>query len=492
LNTSITKNSQNKQQFTGFVLTKLQEIHEKIKAIMIKIKEIKNQVDTLEGQVNQNNSGIQDKDAEIAKLTQQLQQLTSERDSLTSQLANTNNSASEKTTLLQQQIDQNEAKLRELEAQNATLVNEKDTLNKELASRGDVQGQHAQEIQKLSEENKSQIEKMQQENVQQMQELQKQIADKESQLQANAQQMQELQKQITDKEAQLQSNAQQIQDLQKQIAEKDKQISDHQSSAANTQQEQQQNASAIADVNNKLAQLEQERNALQQQNDDLIQRIIAATNAINSATTQIEKITDEVFFDKKDKDISRVIEEIEASLQEITNTIEGKSVTMVSNSAPSNSAPSNSQQKNRNVNVKGITINLNDLMNNLMKKNKDVVKNTGDEKNKYKNAYKYINDTLISSPAISDKDLGLVVENAMKGIDFTSDGSVRGGYVKVSKKHKKYGKKYTRKQKGGFTWGKYKKTTTNPAPTTKIMSSLVSSRKKYKMNRGRGVTKRHK
>jgi hypothetical protein len=87
-------------------------------------------------------------------------------------------------------------------------------------------------------------------------------------------------------------------------------------------------------------------------------------------------------------------------------------------------------------------------------------------------------------------------------IDFTSDGSVRGGYVKASRKHKKNGKNgkngkmsTTRKQKGGFAWGKYRKTATNAAatPIAKNTSSLTHSRKKYKINsRARGVTKRHK
>jgi len=477
----------------------LEEINVKIKAIIIKIKEIKNQVDTLQSQVNQNNSGIQGKDSEIASLTQKLQQLTAERDSLNAQLANTNNSATENTTRLQQQIDQNEAKLRELEGQNVALTNEKDLLNKELSNRGDIQGQHAQEIQKLSDDNKSQIEQMQQANSQQIQELQKQIADKESQLQANAQQMQDLQKQITDKEAQLQSNAQQIQDLQNQIAEKDKQIGDHQSTAANAQEQQQQNASAIADVNNKLAQLEKERNVLQQENDDLIQRIIAATNAINSATTQLEELTNQSFYDKSNQDVSKIINEIEVSLQEIINSIQGKST----NSGPVNNqqrqGQSNSQQRNRNITIKGKNMNLNDLLKNLTNKSNSVIRNTGEANNKYSTAFSYIDKTLESTPNISDKDLSLVVQSGLQnnGIDFTSDGSVRGGYVKTSRKHKKYGKngkKYTtRKQKGGFAWGKYKKTATNNAPTTKSTSSLTHSRKKYKINsRARGVTKRNK
>jgi len=144
---------------------------------------------------------------------------------------------------------------------------------------------------------------------------------------------------------------------------------------------------------------------------------------------------------------------------------------------------------------------LNDLLKNLTDKSNSVIRNTGDSNNKYNSAFDYINKTLESTPNIDDKDLNLVVQAGLQrnGIDFTSDGSVRGGYVKASRKHKKYGKNgkksTTRKQKGGFAWGKYKKTSTSAAPTTpttKSTSSLTHSRKKYKMNRARGLTKRRK
>jgi archaellum component FlaC len=72
INAAITKNTENKRKFTGDVLDKLQELHEKVKRIVIKITEIKQKIVALQGQINQNNSGVQAKDAEIVNLKQQI------------------------------------------------------------------------------------------------------------------------------------------------------------------------------------------------------------------------------------------------------------------------------------------------------------------------------------------------------------------------------------------------------------------------------------
>lgn len=504
LNAAITKNTENKTRFTGFVLDELEKLHAKIKAIVIKIKEIKGRLDLLEGQVTQNTSGIQNKDSEINSLKETLDRLTAERDQLTAQLNESNKNASEKSTALQSKIDENEATMRALDGEKSELIIQRDALKKELSEKGDAQKAHADALQQVTDENTKKMAEMATANEMQMNGLQDQIAVKEAKIQEITLQIQQLQKdmegltqQIAEKDSRLQGNAKEIEDLKNQIAEKDKQINETVSNNESIQQEQNKNASAIADCSAKIQQLEGERNALQAENDDLIERIKRATIVINEATQQLEELTNQGFYEQSNKDVLQKISEIETTLKLISETIEG-------NVSSSNVSITNSLDmagpRNRNINVKGTNVNLNDLMTNLMKKNKDVVKNTGDANNKYQKAYKYINDTLISSPAISDKDLGLVVENGMKGIDFTSDGSVRGGFTKASKsrKHKKRGKKFTvtRKQKGGFTWGKSKKTATNTAPTTKSTSSLTNStansRKKYKMNRARGLTKRRK
>jgi len=506
LNASITKNTENKTKFTGFVLDELEKLHVKIKAIVVKIKEIKDRLDVLQGQVTQNTSGIQGKEAEINSLKERLDKLTAERDQLTTQMNESNKKTSEESTALQAKIDENEAKMRDLDGQNAALVAEKDALQKELSEKGDAQKAHADALAQLTDENAKKMTEMSTANEAQMKGLQDQIAEKETKIQENTAEIQKLQQemgevkqQITDKDALLQANTTEIENLKAQIAEKDKQIAETASNNASIQEEQNKNAAATADTSAKIAQLESEKVALQAENDDLIERIKKATIVINEATQQLEELTNQDFYDKSNTDVLQKISEIEATLKLISETIEGSAsssstVTVTDSSQPQNASnsPPTSGPRDRNVNVKGKTIVLNDLLNNLTKKNKDVTKNTGDANNKYMTAYKYINDTLNSTPNISDKDLDLVVENAMKGIDFSDDGSIKGGYNRGTRKYKRRGRKNTRKQKGGFLYGKYRKTATS-GPATKSTSSLSNSTSsKNKKNRGRGITKKRR
>jgi chromosome segregation ATPase len=337
--------------------------------------------------------------------------------------------------------------LRELEAKNVSLENEKETLQKELSSRGDVQGQHAQEIQQLSEKNKLEVEKLQQENLKEIQELQKQIADKD---------------------AQIQSNLQKIQTLEQQIVEKDKKIADFEATCGVAQQEQQQNATAIQSANDKIAQLENEKSVLQKMNDDLIKRIIAATEAINNATSQLEELTNQAFYDKSNQDVSAIINEIEASLQQIINTIQGNTNTATPNpsvslSGPRQSNQSTPEQRNRNINMNGNQSNLNFLLSDLKNKSNDVIRNTGQQNNKYINAYDFIDFNLASNPNMSEDELNMMVKSALSqnGIQLYGNfNKVKGGYNMSLKKTKKYNKKakshHTRKQKGGYLWGNQK------------------------------------
>jgi len=267
--------------------------------------------------------------------------------------------------------------------------------------------------------------------------------------------------------------------LQKQIADKDKQISDHQSSAANAQQQQQQNASAIAEVNNKLAQLEQDRNSLQKQNDDLVQRIIAATNAINSATTQLEELTNENFYNKSNQDVSKIIDEIEASLQEISNSIQGTSNPQaISQGGPPQIPPREQQNLNLNqVSIRGYTLQtLKAALKTRSSKESDV------RGNKYNQAVLEIENFLASldRAKATNNSVKLAIENILnnKGIRFGSNGAVMGGYNKTNKKHKKQVKS-TRKQRGGFLYGKYKNTSSKCKNTQKNTTSLVNSTSSY-------------
>ena len=485
LNDIISKNTTNKKEFSAFVLSKLQELNVKIKEIVEKIKQIKSQLVLLQGSVNQNTSGIQNKDKEIAELKANLEKLTQEKKNLEDLINNEIPKNTNKNIELQKEIDEKESKLRELESKNAALMNEKEALQKELSNRGDLQGQHAQEIQQLSEKNKLEVEKMQQENIKQIQELQKLIADKDTQIQ---------------------SNLQKIQSLEQQIVEKDKKIAELESTSTSVQQQQQQNVEVIKSANDKIAQLENEKLALQQMNDDLIKRIVAATEVINNATIQLEELTNQNFYDKSNQDFIAIINEIEASLQQIINTIQGTATGTVGQNVGNNlppppgsitnlppSPPDLIQQKNRTIVYQNKTIKINDLLKGLKIKGQQVAITTGDQNNKYIKAYNTISNI---NSNISDMSLINTIAKALSNIDIDVNVlgvlTVKGGNNIPLKKTKKHSKKvkshYTRKQKGGFLWGKQK---TSSIKTPKTSSYLVtSSSKKNRRTTGRGVTKR--
>ena len=478
LKDAINQNTQNKKQFTGFVLEQLIQLHEKIKQIVAKIKEFKKQVNDLQGKVNNNDNGIRERDAKIAELTKQLQELVEEKNKLTQQLNEANQKANEKSARLQEQINQNETKLQQLQAQNTELTNQKNALEQELKNRGDVGAQHAQEIQKLTEEHRSNIEKMQQENAARMQELQQQLAEKEAQLQKCKEEMVKLQQLIADKESKLQANEEVMAKLLKKIQEQDDKIAEFEQKCSTSQEQQQKNDSAIAEARNKIAQLEQEKNELQKENNYLIERIIAATNAIKSATEKLEELTDQRFYDQSNQDVSGIIRDIEASLEEISNTIQGNNTVNTrpllppppparervmprgQPSAPPETEVVNPMQRNIRTtpSQRNQTIVINHhpwIITDLLLALRDKTSGqTGQSRNnnKYIRAIDDIETALSTITNLDQLQAKIITILVDAGIIINEQGVIKGGKTKKLRKLTKTKKNY--KQKGGFLYGK--------------------------------------
>ena len=510
LKDAINKNTQSKKQFTGFVIEQLRQLHEKIKQILAKIKEFKKQVNDLQGKVNNNDNGIRERDAKIAELTKELQQLIQDREKLTKDLNEANQKANEKSARLQEQINQNETKLQQFQAQNTELTNQKNALEQELRNRGDVGAQHAQEIQKLTDEQRANIEKMQQENAARMLELQQQLAEKEAQLQKCKEEMAKLQKMISDKEGELEANKEQMTKLLKKIEEQDGKLADLEQKCSTSQEQQQQNDSAIAEVRNRIAQLEQEKNELQKENNYLIERIVAATNAIKSATEKLEELTDQQFYDQSNQNISGIIREIEASLEEISNTIQGDNVVNSRQLPPPppvrlrGSPPENEVlnpirnirttpiQRNQSVVINHHPWVITDLLAALRSKTSG---QTGESRNNNKyiraaNEIEMAVSSITDLQALQDKIISILVD---ANIVTEQSGAIRGGKTNKLRKLTKTKKNY--KQKGGFLYGKYKKTASTPrVKSTKNASSPVysSNSKKNRRNRSKSFTKRNR
>ena len=512
LNNAITQNNRNRDSFSGFVLGRLQYIRGKIEELVGKIRDIRNQLNALEGQVNNNTGDIQNKNDEISNLQSQIQQLTQEKNQLNGQVTDANKLAAEK----QNQIDQYEAQIRDLTAQqanlNAQLANlttERDTIQNELASKGDIAAQHAAEIKRLTDENAANLQKQTQENQVQLQNAQAQINQLQQEQQTNTQRIQELEQQLTVRTQQIQELQQQIaqrddriKELEQQIAQKDAEIAGHQNNANNSQAQQQQNAADIASANMTITKLLDQIKDLQAQNTDLIERIKAATNAINEATQHLEELADPNFYQQSEGSVNQVVAEIEALLEQISRSIQGQQPQGGPGGLPlpgisRNPNHSNPRQRSIIITINGYQTSVGDLLQNLRHKSSQI--RNDPLNNKYIKAYNDIDWNLASSPP----DVETMVKAVLNGygVVITNTGILKGGNTRKYKKYLyKQKNKSKRTQYGGFLYGKNKSTSSvSTQPTSSLSSSTNSGYskkqntfKKVKKNRARGVSKRSK
>jgi hypothetical protein len=508
INAAIETNTKQKTDFNTFVSTRLGRLRVRIDEILVQIRGIRVQLDNLQGNVAQNNDAIRIGEERIADLNRDLEAARGERDALRGELdaANGNNAN------LQQQLN-------ELQQNNVALTDERNALQRELAEGGDAQRQHEEAIAALQQQHDRQINEIQAQNAQQAQELQQlqqQIDARQAELQANADRIANLEGQLNDVNNQLQANVQRIAELEQRQQENEQQI---------TQLERQ-----LADANNQLqgnGNLQQQIQDLTEQNQRLeeanrsyIDRIIAATNAINNAMDSLGQLTDETFYNNNQNQINDMLVAIENSLQEISNAIAGN---LANNVAPAAQLPPQRPQRqqgpeepNREFIINnGPRLNLNDLMNNLQARS---LNEPDPENNKFGTAYRYINRQISSRPNMSERVLGQLVMTTLRNnnIELRANGTIGGGYskkfnkTKKTKKYRKPKKTHTRKQKGGFLYGKYKKTTTsksnkstssinstspstNSTTNTKTNTNTKNASKKHKKNvgkgKGRGLTK---
>jgi chromosome segregation ATPase len=559
INAAIAKNTENKRNFTGFVLTKLQELHEKIKAIVDKIKEIKQKIIALHGQVNVNNTGVQSKDAELANLKQQLDQLTNERNNLTAQLDQVRNDANANATRLQEQINANEVQLRDCMTKSATLETEKAELERQLnairadmANRGDAQMQaHADQLKQLTEQHTAEIERLQRQiadNERQIQELTNQHGAKDAQTQdlenrnrdletrvnalqeqLNAAQteLQTLQQNYNNLDAdskarieqalqdyrrlqeQIEENNRQITTLQAAIDAKDQEILRLQNDANNVANTIRDKDSEIANLNNQIAEIAKQRDELKAFSNELEGKIKAATDAITNVTNNLAELTNQGFYEDSNNRVQSIIAEIEKTLGIINGEIEDSlnqrgqlpagGVT-VPNGPPGGLSPQSPRESSSKFNISQVNIrgyNYSSLMQALKARS---AKESDLRGNRFNKAILEIEQFMLTlnKTTATNNSVKTAIEKILnsQGVRFSNNGAVMGGYNKTNKKHKKPKKtfKFTRKQRGGFLYGKYKKTatsTTSAKSTTKTTYDH-STRKKNRRNRGMGITKKHK
>jgi chromosome segregation ATPase len=429
INSAIDDNIKSKQEFSNQVVSRLKGINDKIRQLADSIKGLKNELTNLQTQVATNNTGIQNKDAEMQQLKSQIEQLTNEKAAAINELEQLKSQYMADTQDFQKRIDECEANLRALTEQNTAISAERDGLRNELQSKGDLASTHAGEIQKLTDQHNEQLLqreeqlKLQQEEVStKMKQLQDEIATKDA----------ELTKATDEFNIKASELTQQINALTQQNQEKEQTIQ----------------------------QLRDQLNNLQSENEDLTQRIIAATVAIMEATNRLQELNNPASFDQAGLDAA--FSEVESSIQEISNAIQGNS---------KNTKNSN-MSGNEIINYKGMQKPLSKIMKELKSKpQQDLFDPNNPKPTNYALALQDIYNGKEPVKALTDNFIEV------------KNGAILGG--RKTKKNRKY-----KKQKGGFT---YKSNAKRKSFSSLFEPQSVSSYKSAnKNNLGRGKTKKIK
>jgi len=446
INSIIEKNTQGKQEFSEVVFRRLREINEKVRSLGNKIQELKSQLTTLEQQVTENNTNIQSRDANIQQLQAQIASLTAERDQLKQQMDELNQRTQAETQNLQQRIDQGEAQIRQLTEQNANLTQQIQELNEAATLRGNEAAAQSQAIQEHA-------------------------TKMEEQRQLHANELEQIKQQ----------NNAQIDQLKQQIETNDKTMSDLQTNSSAEIQRLNQEFTALTQEKDaaqaQILELQRQIEELRSQNDNLIQRIITATDAINEAMNALEQINNPADLQKNLQQADSLFNEVEESLENISRAIHGREVISIDQRLENrlNSIPDKiSNDANIVVDRQGTTITYQELKNGLIQK---IKQNRRDPKNKYLLALQEIKK-------ISDPKQVINILRKLN-VDF-NNGIVIGG-----KKYKKTRKmRKIRKQRGGFVYDtpssrKKRRSLSTFTKTSKITvtpSSLLFKNKKSKRN----------
>jgi DNA repair exonuclease SbcCD ATPase subunit len=259
-----------KEQFTNDLKVRLGDINNKISQLSGLINELKNKATDLETRVNTNVASIDAKDSELQQLKDQITALTNEKDTLASTLKQQQDATNTEMARLQGLIDKSETKLREVTQQKEVASNELQALQTELQSKGDQQSAHAEAIKQLTEQS------------------QKSLQDQEVLLM----------KKITESD-------EKIAQLEKQISDKENQLIEQQKAIE----------VATGQAQTSAQGLQQQIDDLKVENQGLIDRIVAATQAINEANDELQNIVDTV-------PNAKTKEEVDALLNEITQQID--------------------------------------------------------------------------------------------------------------------------------------------------------------------------
>jgi chromosome segregation ATPase len=394
MNQKIQDSLRQKQEFSDRLVARLRDINVRIKDLAGQIGQLRANLDALQGQVTNNTGSINGKDRQIAELTRRITDLEAERKQFATQLYDIQKKNGEEQGVLQQQINNAEAQIRKLTGENAALQNQANALTKELASRGDLQGQHAEELRKQTEEFQQQFEKQEAANKLQIDALMKMIGDGDTRINA----------------------------LQKELQARTDEVEGHVKNINETQ----------AKTQAEIAQLNQQIVDLRTENDDLIQRIIAATQAIRQATENLELLTKSVPDGATEDVVNKLFDEIQKSIQNISGMLQGNA------SAAAASAPALNLDEVIEIPQVGMPP--------IRSEVRNILQELDRKSSQSGNVQKYINALQqLREPGVTAADIARILRS--NNIDYKNN-RIMGG---------KNSKKYRKKQKGGFRYNNHSK-----------------------------------
>jgi chromosome segregation ATPase len=491
INYAIAANNKSKQAFTTNIIENLSQINAKVIEIGKYITTLKAELKILQSQTNQNNSKIVDNSKQVDALTAQISQLTEEKTNAINELAQIKQQYADSSTKMQTQINECEAKLRDIISQNEVITQQKNALDEELKKTGVEGTQAAEQLQQLTDNNAKQL----QEKDSQLSALQEQNTAQIKQLtEENAKQLQEKVDQLT---ALQEENNAKIKILQDEIAAKEAALNQQGSEAGEKSNQIQSEIDQLNAANqSKQEMIDTLKNdiiALKSENDDLIKRIISATQAISEATGKLREFENPAAFNQTDLDAK--FKEIEVSLQQISNSIQGNSVEINQESGQLLPEQNNNVDKvatrltpqgrlplDAQIQINGQNFTLEEIRKQLAEKKRTVSKSNPTGAKKY-------------ADALSAIQMAASQEDVIKGLQSNSV-VIKNGAVMGGKKTKKIRKQKNRKQKGGYTYksnAKRRNLTTssmrNPSITSSMRNPTITSSRRNSA-RGRGHTKR--
>jgi chromosome segregation ATPase len=298
VNTLVNKNIENKKQFSGMILTRLTQINVRINYLAENINKLKFKVIDLQNYVDQNENVCKIKSEEQQKLQENLNAMQDEKTDLLNKFNALQTKYTDDMATKQSNIDELEETLRIAMQTNDSLRQEKEILDSELKALQAEGDNHTTEITKQADEFKQQIAKLIQENEAKVNELTKIIEDKDTQ----------------------------INEINEKLASAAKETAEHK---YNLDQQRSKTEQSIQELQSEISNLKKE-------NQNLINRIMQATLAINTAVDNLGELSNNASDKENGDNIEFAFKRIEESINNISNAINLNTVNNTNSSLTEN------------------------------------------------------------------------------------------------------------------------------------------------------------